>query len=70
MITTVLKGKQKLLCLYHTATSIIMLELSLVKVMQANLVLPLVPQKTFPPKVPVSFVHILIKLLYRFTKTR
>lgn len=26
-------------------------------------------QKTFPSKVPVSFVHILTKLLYWFTKT-
>lgn len=65
MITTALKGKQKLLlCLYHTPISTTMLELSLVKTMRANLVLPLVAQETFPPKLPVSFVHILIKLLY------
>lgn len=64
MIIRVLQGKQNLLCLYHTPTSTIMLELSLVKAMQANLVLPLLPQKTVPPKVPISFMHIPIKLLY------
>lgn len=37
-ITTVLEGKQNLLlCLYHTPTSTVMLELSLVKAMQGNL---------------------------------
>lgn len=55
MITKILK-QLYLLYLHHTSHSYNLLELSLVKALHVNTVLPLIDQKAFPYQVSVSSV--------------